>query len=174
MIDVDGLPFLPVVLMAVVFCHVILVSFISTAWLFWNAFINQMPVIIMEFLNGIDVLCLFPAFFDLDETVSIYDCHERNRQNDYFKHKAPSFYSQIQISQPKSFRQTAGLAGYYISSESSITVNGPSLVRETFIAAPNSPCATIGTVSWHLKMIYSYRVLARSGFPALIKDGRLP
>ena len=43
-----------------------------------------------------------------------------------------------------------------ISSESRIIVNGPSLISEIFISAPNIPCSTIGICFSHSDMIYSY------------------
>lgn len=57
---------------------------------------------------------------------------------------------------------------------SSTIVNGPSFSSATFISAPNSPVSTTSTCFLHSAMIYSYNSFARSGFPALIKDGRLP
>ena len=42
------------------------------------------------------------------------------------------------------------------------------------MAAPNSPCASPGTYSRHLEIIYSYSSSAISGLPALMKDGRFP
>ena len=53
-------------------------------------------------------------------------------------------------------------------------VNGPSFSRDTFISAPKIPFSTLGILSRHLLMIYSYSSFAISGLPALIKDGRFP
>ena len=60
------------------------------------------------------------------------------------------------------------------SSESSTMVNGPSFISSTFISAPKLPVSTTGSSFLHAAMIYSYKLFASSGFPALIKDGRFP
>ena len=57
---------------------------------------------------------------------------------------------------------------------SKITVNGPSFSNATFISAPNSPVSTTDTCFLHSSIIYSYNSFANSGFPASVKDGRLP
>lgn len=119
----------------------------------------------------------YPICFLCNLTVGIPNAEKRcqtDHNSAVFQNQFSTDFSTFQHAMVWKAVEKGSSHRFMISSESSMTVNGPSLHNSTCISAPKMPDSTTGTRSRQYALQDSYSASACAGGAAWTKLGRLP